>query len=126
MPKALPIDDFRGIWDTFDEQQQTVRIKTAKKRASKILHKQFKTSGVAILGKPTQTLHTNPIFQDSLKNDNVKVGEQLAHTALTSELLILDVVQIPRNQQKLYTGRSQYPKIKEKTIKVALAQFALS
>ena len=51
-----------------------------------------------------------------MTEEQIKQGEQLALAALTSELLVLDVSQIQRNQQKEYTGRSQYPKFKHKPI----------
>ena len=91
-------------------------ITNARKRAKQILRKQYKKTGIAILGKPSQTLNHDPIFQGDLKQANVKVGEDLALALLTSELLTLDTVQVPRSQQKLYTGRSQHPKLKIQTL----------
>ena len=43
-------------------------------------------------------------------------GEQIAEISLATELMILDGAEIPRDKQKQYTGRSQYPKIKYKPI----------
>ena len=63
VPKALPIDDFQSIWDTFDEHEQLAKIAAAWKRASRILHEQFKTTGVEILGKPSLALSNNQIFK---------------------------------------------------------------
>ncbi len=50
-----------------------------------------------------------------LKENVLSKGKQ-AQVSLTSELLILDVSQIPRYEHKLFTGRGQYPKFKFKPI----------
>ena len=46
----------------------------------------------------------------------ILVGESTALASLASELLILDVAQIPRNEQFEFTGRGQYPSFKIKPL----------
>ena len=41
VPKALPIEDFNIIWDTYDEHEQLTKIAASRNRASKILNKQL-------------------------------------------------------------------------------------
>ena len=51
-------------------------------------------------------------------------GEYLAYTSLSSELLVLKVVEVPRSQWHKYIGRGQYPKlvIKPSTAKSTVPQ----
>ena len=62
------------------------------------------------------TLNQDPKFQDDLKRAQILHGEQLALAALSSELLVPSVSNIPKNQHKLYNGRSQYPKSSSKPV----------
>ena len=68
------------------------------------------------MGKPSQQLSNDPKYQGDLLTASIKVGEQLAFSALSSELLILLTLAIPRNKWHKYIGRSQYPKFKEQSI----------
>ena len=86
------------------------------KRAKHILYKQQTKTGVAILGNPIPELISVPKFQGSLKVDQLIHGEHIAQAALATELLVLDVAQIPRIEQCSYTGRSQYPRYKYKPL----------
>ena len=86
------------------------------KRAKQILDKQQTKTGVAILGNPIPELISDLKFQGSLKVDQLIHGEHIAQAALATELLVLDVAQIPRKEQCSYTGRSQYPRYKYKPL----------
>ena len=116
VPKALPVDDFLKIWKHTPTNEQDKLVKKSKKRAKHILRKQYKRTGIAILGKPTHALLNDIKYQGSQKLDAIKAGEKLAQTSLAAELLVLDTCQIPRSQQNLYTGRSQFPKFKTRTL----------
>jgi hypothetical protein len=114
IPKPLPIDHFNEIWQYFDENTQQLYVKNASNRAKKMLQKHKKRTGVAILGQPTQSLATDIKFQSDLKVQSIINGELLAQAALETELLVLEVCLVPRKLQPKYTGRSQYPKFKDK------------
>ena len=64
---------------------------------------------VHIIGKTTGELAYDPRFDPELR-PHVYHGELLAHTALSSELLVCNVAGIPRHSIGKYIGRSQYPK----------------
>ena len=117
IPKQLPMDKFNEIWGYFNEDEQNRLMKMAQKRASKLLIKQHKKTGIAILGKPVSALKHDPKFQNELLAQSIKNGETLAKAALTAELVVLDVCRIPRKEQHEYVGRSQYPKFKNKKMK---------
>ena len=93
--------------DSGGKPQNTARIK---------LQKQKKRTGIAILGKPSKQLIEDPKYQGDFLAASTRVGEQLALSALSSELLILLTLSIPRKQWHKYIGRSQYPKFKEQSI----------
>ena len=80
------------------------------------MNKQKRKTGVAILGVPLDELNSDPKFQGPVLENCVIQGEIQACAALTIELAILDVAGINRKDQKSYTGRSQYPRFKNKPI----------
>ena len=73
-------------------------------------------TGTAILGKPIPQLDDNLLFQGNLKKENILVGEDLAFKALSIEKLVLTLAEIPTSLHYQYTGRSQYPQIKIKSL----------
>ena len=77
--------------------------------AKERLSQQKKKTGVAILGKPSPALESDPKFQGTFKNDSIKSGEMLALASLSSELLVLNVTDVHSFERKQYIGRSQYP-----------------
>ena len=80
-----------------------------------MLQQKHKT-GVAILGKPQKALSLDPKFQDDVLKCQLEQGEILAKAALASEILVLKVANIPSDEHKFYTGRSQYPKFAVKPV----------
>ena len=104
IPKALPMGQFGMIWGTISQEYKDMLNKTAHNRAKKILQKQKRKTGVAILGKPNDALKQDPKFQGSLGKKCIQTGEQLALASLSAELLVLDTCQFPKNKQSQYTG----------------------
>ena len=116
LPKALPIADFKGKWEQLPEQQQIEQYTLAHKSATDKLNKQKLKTGVAILGRPCSELVNDPKFQGRALDSAIEVGESMANTALTAELLILSVAEVPEDTWFSYLGRSQYPKLKVKSL----------
>ena len=85
--------------EKLNDDEQSRFYKKSHKRAKHILLKHKHKFGHAILGHPTKELENDTKFQNQLKKDMVGVGEAHSLAALTSELMILDVAQIPRNEQ---------------------------
>ncbi len=106
---------FALIWDQLDETQKQIYLKNADKKAKKLLQKQKRYTGVAILGNPFECLKSDPKIQGELLKQFILNGEALARAALAAEFTVLIVCQVPCKQQHEYTGRSQYPKFKRKT-----------
>ena len=81
--------------------------------ASQRLTGQKYITGMAILGRPllemAQNLSTHIV-------DSVESGEAFAKASLTSELLVLLVAKISRDDYHYYIGRGQFPKIVNKPI----------
>ena len=71
-----------------------------------------KKTRAAILGKPCKQFDEDIKLQGTTKNEISGQGEIQAQAALTAELLVLDVAQVPRSEQQKYRGRSQYPRLK--------------
>ena len=90
--------------------------KKAQKAATFKLNKQKLKTGVAILGTPSAALKNDKKFQGSFLTDSIKVGENLAMQALSSEMLILITLDTPRQEWHRYIGRSQYPRFKTKSV----------
>ena len=109
IPRTLPLAVFHKHWKLLDDNQKQTKFQAAQSRAKQVLYKQKLKTGVAILGKPCKELSNDSKFQGELLQQQISNGEHLALSALTSELLVLDIAQIPRDEQKSYTGRSQYP-----------------
>ena len=84
------------------EQYQAYRM--ARSWASGRLKKQTAKPGLAILGRPTNALDTDPKCQGQTKHASIQVGEQMALAALTSEYLVLDLAGIKKVAP--YLGRS--------------------
>jgi len=116
IPKPLPMSDFISRWNALDSQQQNLAWHKARLNAMQILFKQQQKTGIAILGRPQAVLMNDIKFQGELQKSQIKEGEKLALSALSSELLVLSVAETPIDERKLYTGRSQYPKFAKKPI----------
>jgi hypothetical protein len=116
IPKALPLDSFIANWNVLDSNQQNLAWAKAQLKSKRILFKHKIKTGVAILGQPNEILLNDGKFQGALQRAQIKEGERLAASALASELLVVEVANIPRDKHKLYTGRSQYPKFDKKPI----------
>ena len=71
---------------------------------------------MAILGKPCAELVNDPKFQGHALDSAIEVREVMANTALTAELLILSVAEVPENEWFRYLRRFRYPKFKIKSL----------
>ena len=116
VPKALPVNDFNKLWKQVSDEQQKITWSKSVKRARHILNKHKSKTGVAILGSAMPELNDDPKFQGDLKLKCIEAGEKAAEASLASELCVLDIVGIPRCEQKQYTGRCQYPRFKTKSL----------
>ena len=115
-PKGLPLVEFKIEWNTLSDFTKLGFWRKAQSTANFKLQKQKKRTGIAILGRPSTELAKDPKYQGDFLLDSIKVGEQLALSALSSEMLILLTLSIPRKQWHKYIGRSQYPKFREQSI----------
>ena len=122
-PATLPFKEYHKKRTDLNQLEQWHIIKKAPKQASGILKKQKQKTGIAILGSPLKELTDNPIFQGSLKQDSIFVGEDLAQKALTAEKIILLTAGIPTNKHFKYTGRAQFPQFKIKSLIKSTEEF---
>jgi len=74
-----------------------------------MLPAQKSRTGLAIFGHPEPPLLADLKLKGETLKDSIAVGEQLALSALQSELYILKIAQIPENRYRKYIGRSQFP-----------------
>ena len=95
---------------------QETELAQAQNAATQMLDAQKSKTGVGILGQPLDTLANDPKFQGAIAVDSIKAGEIMAHAALSCELLVCNVSDIPHTQRYKYIGRSQYPKFKSKPL----------
>ena len=78
-------------------------VSTASNRAKKILQKQYKKTGVAILGCPLECLSVDLKFQGCVEAECIKSGEKLALQSSSAELLVLDTCLVPpQNAMQIY------------------------
>ena len=110
------MQQFVTNWNKMDVKEQDLAWFKANLIASFKLSKQKHKTGVAILGKPHKVLSLDPKFQDELLKCQIEQGETLAKAALATEVLVLRVANIPSEEHKFYTGRSQYPKFAVKPL----------
>ena len=80
------------------------------------MQSQKRKTGVGILRTPAVELKADQKFQGELLQASITAGEELAFAALSSELLVCRVAEIPPHEQHRYLGRSQYPKFKNKSM----------
>ena len=73
-------------------------------------HRKKKT-GYAILGQPPVEILIDKKTPELTKNASKSVGEHLARNALTTEIFVLNIAKIPKEQYRQYIGRSQFPKM---------------
>lgn len=116
LPKPLPIKEFNEQWNKLADFLKLQAWRQAQDKATTILSKQKLKTGTAILGKPIPELNDNLLYQGNLKKQNIKVGEDLAFKALSIEKLVLAIAEIPSALHYQYTGRSQYHRIKIKSL----------
>ena len=90
--------DFKKKWEQLLEQQQDEQYNIAYKAASDMLNKRKLKIGVAFLGIPCAELVNDPKFQGDALSKAIEVGESMANTALTAELLILAVAEVPEDK----------------------------
>ena len=85
---------FNTIWKNMNQYQQYKKYTYAKQYAQNKLLKQKTKTGIAILGRPLQSLLSDDKFGNNLLLDSIAVGEQLALAALTAEILVMLVTDI--------------------------------
>jgi hypothetical protein len=114
-PTLLPMQEALEQYEKLNNYNKWQTYKKAKNRAQQILQKTKDRTGIAILGSPSHQLTEDPKYNPD-QRIYIAAGEILAKAALAAELFILDLAQIPRNKQKQYTGRSQYPSFQTKPL----------
>lgn len=95
LPRALPMEEFKVVFEQMEPVVFNRVYAQARERASSMLLKQKLKTGVAILGKPSQTLEDDPKYQGGLLEAQISNGEQLALAALSAEIAIVNVLNIP-------------------------------
>ena len=101
-PMSLPLVEFNQEWNALSDFTKLGFWRKAQKTANMKLQKQKKRTAIAVLGKPSQQLVNDPKYQGDFLAASTRVGEQLALSALSSELLILLTLSIPRKQWHKY------------------------
>ena len=114
IPKPLPMEDFGVLWGEYNDYEKLQAWRNAQKTAIRRLDAQKRKTGVAILGQPHPVLNSDPKFQNDTRKDSIRVGEELAQAALSTELLICRVAKVDPKDFHKYIGRSQYPRFKLK------------
>ena len=87
-PRDLPIAEFNKIWTNLNQYQQYEKYTAANKFAFIKLAKQKRKTGIAILGKPDESLLHDDKFGGNFMLGSVAVGEGLALVALSAEILV--------------------------------------
>ena len=75
--------------------------------------KQKRKTGIAIWGKPDESLLHDDKFGGNCILDSVAVGEGLALVVLSAEILVLLLCSIGFKEWRHCFGLSQYPKFKK-------------
>ena len=120
VPKTLPQDLAKTA--VLEGASESEAKNQATQIAQHMLYTQKQKTGVAILGKPQNALHTDPKYQGDFRRDSTLIGERLAEASLTIEITTLILAKIPQNKWKPYLGRAQYPRIQLKKAQVQLPE----
>ena len=84
IPKPLPVESFKPKWDLLNDFEKLKAHRKALGKARYKLNMHKAITGVGILGKPVKELKEDPKY-DSILEDSIAVGEQLALASLTAE-----------------------------------------
>jgi len=111
MPKELPLLQFQEEYDKTDRELREQKLNEAKQMANTLLQTQKEKTGYAILGQPPVEILIDKKTPEATKSASKAVGEHLARNALTTEIFVLNIAKIPKEQYRHYIGRSQFPKM---------------
>ena len=114
-PRELPIVIFKANWKNLNAFQQKIFFVEALLMAKFRLAAQKSRTGMAILGRPLPELIQDEKVMSRF-NDSMQSGELFAEASLASELLVLLVSNISRDDCHQYIGRGQFPKFLNKPV----------
>jgi len=100
---------FEIEYESLSTEDKDQTMHQAGQEAKVILARQKEKTGYAILGTPPVEILVDKKTPEVIKGSSKVVGEQLALNALTSELYILLIAQISKEEYRHYIGRSQFP-----------------
>jgi len=109
IPYSLPMKKFNIEYESLSGEDRDQKMLQARQEAKVILARQKEKTGFAILGNPPVEILIDKKTPEVIKGSAKVVGEQLALNALTSELYILIIAQISKEEYRHYIGRSQFP-----------------
>ncbi len=116
-PKPLPMDEALKVYSTLTDAEVSLTWTRSLRAAKRKLNKAKRRTGIAILGRPSEALLSDPKFSGEYKAESIRVGEGLAEATLSSELFVLSLAGVPDKEQHMFTGRSQYLKILSKPVR---------
>lgn len=88
---------FQEEYDKLDSELKEQKLDEAKHIANSLLQTQKEKTGYAILGQPPIEILIDQKTPDVTKSTSKAVGEHLAKNALTTEICVLNIAQIPKN-----------------------------
>ena len=109
IPYSLPMKKFEVEYESLSTEDKDQKMHQARQEAQVILARQKEKTGYAILGTPPVEVIIDKKTPEVIKRSSKVVGEQLALNALTTELYILIIAQIKKEDYRHYIGRSQFP-----------------
>ena len=109
IPKPLPMDEFNLIWEVTPQTDKDRLWMSSYIKASRVLNKQKKHTGIAIRGSPPKQLTNDIKFQGDLNRESIANGEQLAQSMLASDFFVLNTLGYIQSSHHKYTGRAQFP-----------------
>ena len=106
-PVALPMDIALRKWNSLNDYERLEQYNDAKVQATKVLSRQRKRTGVAILGRPIPALSQSLELSGEARSVSLRAGEHFSLASLTGEILVLALAGCSYDTK--YLGRGQYP-----------------
>lgn len=119
IPKDLPFNNFKELYDTYSQEDRDQIMHDAKTQAKQILSEHKEKTGIAILGQPPPHILVDKKLTGDIRKQSIVTGEELALNALAAELYTLKIAKIKPGQYRKYVGRSQLPKFTRNAVAAA-------